>query len=261
MTGPARGTFPPGPPDGGRAPSEVEDQRLARLGGAGALLAGLLFLLSLVYVYGVLAQAGLDVEMFDDQARLLPWVAEHARAYTGLWWLTLLSTLALLPAPLALHDRLRYGARGVSRVAAVAGLGGVVFGLAAPLVLAAASPILAQSYVQASGETRDAVQVMGRMVGDLALHLRLGSDLLLGVWLGVSGGLLLRLRQNAILGTWFLVTAVLAGVVIATKPLGIADLEPFLAPVLSLAYLGLGTALLRGAGATRAPTGTPRPPA
>lgn len=238
-----------------------QDQALARLGGRGALLAGALFLLSLVYVYGVLAQAGLDVEMFEDQARLLPWVAEHARAYTGLWWLTLLSSLALLPAPLALDDRLRPGARGVSRVAAVAGVGGVVFGLAAPLVLAAASPVLAQGYVQASGETRDAVEVVGRMVGDLALHLRLGSDLLLGVWLGLSGGLLLRRRTGVALGVWFLVTAGLAGVVIATKPLGVADLEPFLAPVLSLAYLGLGTALLRGAGASRAPVGPTRPPA
>ncbi|WP_180969969.1 DUF4386 family protein [Deinococcus planocerae] len=238
-----------------------QDQALTRLGGCGALLAGALFLLSLVYVYGALAQAGLDVEMFDDQGRLLPWVAEHARAYTGLWWLTLLSSLALLPAPLALHDRLRPGARGVSRVAAVAGLGGVVFGLAAPLVLAAASPVLAQGYVQASGGTRDAVEVVGRMVGDLALHLRLGSDLLLGVWLALSGGLLLRLRRSAALGTWFLVTAVLAGVVIATKPLGLADLEPFLAPVLSLAYLGLGTALLRGVGTSRAAVGPTHPPA
>ncbi|WP_169389496.1 DUF4386 family protein [Deinococcus aquatilis] len=227
------------------AAKAAPDAALARFGGVGALLAGALFLCSLVYVYGVLAQAGLDVEMFNDQARLLPWVAEHARAYTGLWWLTLLSTLALLPAPVALHDRLRSGARGISRVAAVAGVGGVIFGLAAPLVLAAASPVLAQGYVEASGQTRDAVQVMGRMIGDLALHLRLGSDLLLGVWLGVSGGLLLRLQRNTRLGGWFLVTAVLTGTVIATKPLGIADLEPFLAPVLSLAYLGLGTVLLQ----------------
>lgn len=236
------------------------DAALARLGGAGALLAGALFLLSLMYVYGVLAQAGLDVEMFDDQARLLPWVAEHARAYTGLWWLTLLSTFALLPAPLALHDRLRHGAGGVSRVAAMAGVGGVIFGLAAPLVLAAASPVLAQGYMDASGQARDAVQVMGRMVGDLALHLRLGSDLLLGVWLALSGGLLLRLRQNTILGAWFLVTAVLAGVVIATKPLGVADLEPLLAPVQSLAYLGLGTALLRGLGTRGSGLSTPDGP-
>lgn len=215
-----------------------------RLGAVGALLAGGLFLLLVVYVYGVLARLGLSAEMFDDRLRLFPWVAAHRGAYTALWWLTLLSTVALLPAPLAVHDRLRHAAPGVSRFAAVAGVGGVVLGLLSPLVMAAVSPVLAQAYVSAEPATQAAVLATAEAFAQVGLHLRMGANLLLAIWLGTAGALMLRSGLfGARLGGACLVVAVFTLLTVATKPFALADLEPFVAPLLGLVYLWLGVAL------------------
>ncbi len=53
-------------------------------GRAGALLAGAVFLSSILYMFGYLAHLGLTVEMLDRPAELLPWIADHTRAHLGL---------------------------------------------------------------------------------------------------------------------------------------------------------------------------------
>ncbi len=73
------------------------------VGGISALVAGALFFLTVAYAFGVMAGFGFAQEMFDDRALLLPWVAEHAGLYRGLWLLYFASQVFLLPVPLALY--------------------------------------------------------------------------------------------------------------------------------------------------------------
>ena len=77
------------------------DSLLYRWGGIAALVAAVVFLFTLVYVFGFLFSLGLTEVMLDTPAALLPWVAAHAGSYTGLYWIFLASVVALLPVPLA----------------------------------------------------------------------------------------------------------------------------------------------------------------
>ena len=70
-----------------------------RVGGLGAVLAGVVFLGTIAYTFGFLFARGLSIEMLNEPARLLPWVHAHTVAYVGLWWIFTLHLLCLLPAP------------------------------------------------------------------------------------------------------------------------------------------------------------------
>ena len=58
---------------------------LSRLGGIGALLSGLVFLVTVLYTFVYLARLGLSIEMLDQPRGLLPWIAANEGAYLGLW--------------------------------------------------------------------------------------------------------------------------------------------------------------------------------
>jgi len=88
----------------GDATPEVRGKRSGRiadglplLGGSGALLSGLLFLMTVLYTFVYPARLGLSTDMLDQPRGLLPWIATNEGVYLGLWWIYLASLLCLLP--------------------------------------------------------------------------------------------------------------------------------------------------------------------
>ncbi|MCX6047167.1 MAG: DUF4386 family protein [Chloroflexi bacterium] len=224
------------------------EQALYRWGGIAALVAAGVFLFTLLYVFGFLFSLGLTEEMLDNPATLLPWVAIHVGAYTGLYWIFLLSVVALLPVPLALYEWLKSYHPTLVRIAGAAGMIGVALGVLGPLVNAGVTPILAQAYVNSTEPADPAtLRVLSLIVGEMGLLLRLSSDLFLGIWLGLNG---LVIIKNATLFSrwlgWYGVgLALFILVVFVGKPLNVLDLEPALGLLLAIAYGWLGFGLLR----------------
>ena len=75
------------PPEvrGGKRSGRVADG-LPLLGGSGALLSGLLFLVTVLYTFVYLARLGLSTDMLDQPHGLLPWIATNkgvTSAYGG----------------------------------------------------------------------------------------------------------------------------------------------------------------------------------
>ena len=226
------------------APLNDRAAEAVRVGGRGAVLAGVVFLGTIAYTFGFLFSRGLSTEMLNEPARLLPWVHAHTVAYVGLWWIYTLHFLCLLPAPRALaviagDDRARI------RMAAVAGIAGAVVGTIAAQVNAATAPPLAAASVATAPALLPSVWLQSELAGGLGLQLRLLSDLLMAVWLGTTGLVLARMPRWRALGAVQLAVSALVVVVYVGKPFDWLDLEPTLGFVLALIYLGIGVKLLR----------------
>ena len=227
------------------APNDHRVQAV-RLGGLGAVLAGVVFLGTIAYTFGFLFARGLSFEMLNEPARLLPWVHANTMAYVGLWWLYTLHFLCLLPAPRGLS--MIVGAERASiRMATAAGIGGAVVGMIAAQVNAATAPPLAAASVATSPALLPSVWLQSELAGGLGLQLRLLSDLLVGVWLSTTGLTLARSVGWRALGAAQLVVSVLVVVVYVGKPFDWFDLEPTLGFVLALVYLWMGVQLVRSA--------------
>src|SRR3712207_7039642 len=182
---------------------QLDPSLLLRVGGISALVAGALFFLTVAYAFGLMAGFGFTQEMFDDRALLLPWVAEHAGLYRGLWLLYFASQVFLLPVPLALYTLIRQeDARGsgIAAPCAVAGGAAVVMAMVGLVVIYTTSAPVARAFVEAtpSSPEQASVLLLGDLFADVGKELRLFSELLLGVWLGGTGAVLLRrLRSGA----------------------------------------------------------------
>ena len=214
------------------------------MGGLGAVLAGIVFLATIAYTFGLLFSRGLSFEMLNEPARLLPWVHVHTAAYLGLWWIFTLHLLCLLPVPRALAMIAGEG-RATVRTATVSGIAGAVVGMIAAQVNVATAPPLAAASVSIAEALRPNVWLLSVLAGDFGLQLRLLSDLLIAVWLGTTGLTLARTAGWRALGVAQLLVSVLVVVVYVGKPFDWYDLEPTLGFVLALVYLWIGVALLR----------------
>ena len=226
------------------APLNDRAAEAVRVGGRGAVLAGVVFLGTIAYTFGFLFSRGLSTEMLNEPARLLPWVHAHTVAYVGLWWIYTLHFLCLLPAPRGLavivgEDRARI------RMAVVAGIAGAVVGTIAAQVNAATAPPLAAASVALPATVLPSVWLQSELAGGLGLQLRLLSDLLMAVWLGTTGLTLARMTGWRALGIVQLAVSALVVVVYVGKPFDWLDLEPTLGFVLALVYLGIGVKMLR----------------
>jgi hypothetical protein len=224
----------------------VEDHaaQAVRVGGLGAVLAGVVFLGTIAYTFGFLFARGLSFEMLNEPARLLPWMHAHTVAYVGLWWIFTLHFLCLLPAPRGLA--MIVGAeRATIRVATVAGIAGAVVGMIAAQVNAATAPPLAGASVATPPALLPTVLLQSELAGGLGLQLRLLSDLLVAVWLAATGLTLARRAGWRALGVVQLAVSTLVVVVYVGKPFDWLDLEPTLGFVLALVYLWIGVQMLR----------------
>jgi hypothetical protein len=221
--------------------SEVE---AIRLGGIGALLAGIAFLTTIVYTFGFLFSRGLSTEMLNEPERLLPWVHANTVAFVGLWWIFALHLILLLPAPAGLSV-LVGSRRAIVRAATTAGVAGAVVGMVAAMVNASTAPALGAASVTMAPSLLPQVWLSSELAGSFGLHLRLLSDLLIAIWLTVTALTLVRISGWRALAAAQLVVSALTLVVVVAKPFDWLDLEPVLGFALALVYLWLGVALLR----------------
>jgi hypothetical protein len=215
-----------------------------RVGGRGAVLAGVVFLGTIAYTFGFLFSRGLSTEMLNEPARLLPWVHEHTVPYVGLWWLYTLHFLCLLPAPRGLAV-ITGEDRATIRMATIAGVAGAVVGtIAAQVNISTAPPLAAASVATAPGML-PGVWLQSELAGGFALQLRLLSDLLVAIWLGTTGLTVVRMPRWRALGAVQLAVSALVVVVYVGKPFDWLDLEPTLGFVLALVYSWMGMMMLR----------------
>jgi len=229
-----------------RAPLDASALETVRVGGLGALLAGLVFLVTIAYTFGFLFARGLSTDMLNEPAKLLPWIHANRVAYVGLWWIFVLHLLLLLPAPAGLAVIVG-SQRATIRMATTAGVAGAVVGMAAAMVNAATAPPLSVASVTIAPALLPQVWLSSELAGSLGLHLRLLSDLLVSVWLATTGLSLVRATGWRALGVAQLAASALTLVVVVAKPFDWLDLEPSLGFVLALVYLWIGVALLRAA--------------
>jgi hypothetical protein len=227
---------------------------LFRVGGISAILAGVLFFLSVIYVFGFMPIFGFSQEMFDDRRLLLPWVADHTNIYGGLWLLYFASQMFLLPVPLALYTLTRHlggWGGGVAAPCAVAGTTAVAMAMVGLIVLYTTSPLVAQAYVGytdagPSGLDKDSVLLLGDLFADVGKEIRLFSEVLLGVWLGGTGAILVQQTRSSVV-SW--ATLGIGGYTLCVAILKILDplnpLEDTLGLLLAVGYVGVGTRLLR----------------
>jgi len=215
-----------------------------RVGGRGAVLAGVVFLGTIVYTFGFLFSRGLSTDMLNEPARLMPWVHAHTVAFVGLWWIYTLHFLCLLPAPRGLAV-IAGDERATIRAATIAGIAGAVVGTIAAQVNAATAPPLAAASVALPQALLPGVWLQSEIAGGLGLQLRLLSDLLMAVWLGITGLTLVRMPRWRATGAAQLAVSALVLVIYVAKPFDWLDLEPTLGFVLALVYLAIGVKLLR----------------
>jgi hypothetical protein len=226
---------------------ETAEADAVRVGGLGALLAGVVFLGTIAYTFGFLFARGLSIEMLNEPARLLPWIHANTVAYVGLWWIYTLHFLCLLPAPRALAA-IAGADRATIRTATVAGIAGAVVGMIAAQVNAVTAPTLAAASVATAPALLPSVWLESELAGGLGLQLRLLSDLLVAVWLVATGLTLVRTAGWRALGAAQLAVSAFVLVVYVAKPFDWLDLEPTLGFALALVYLWMGIALLKARG-------------
>lgn len=224
-------------------PDDVEAQAV-RVGGLGAMLAGIVFLGTIGYTFGFLFPLGLSTEMLNVPAQLLPWVHAHTVAYVGLWWIFVIHLICLLPAPAGLAV-IAGPRRATIRMATAAGVSGAVVGMVAAMVNAATAPPLSAASVATAPALLPNVWLMSELAGGLGLQLRMLSSLLVAVWLTITGLTLVRTTGWRALGAAQLAASAFVLVVVVAKPFDWLDLEPSLGFVLALVYLWIGIALLR----------------
>lgn len=217
---------------------------MVRVGGLGAVLAGVVFLSTIAYTFGFLFARGLSFEMLNEPARLLPWVHAHTVAYLGLWWIFTLHLLCLLPVPRALGT-IAGADRPTIRMATSAGIAGAVVGMIAAQVNVATAPALATASVATAPTLLPSVWLLSELAGNFGLQLRLLSDLLIAVWLATTGLTLARTPSWRALGAVQLMVSAMVVVVYVGKPFDWYDLEPTLGFLLALVYLWIGMQLLR----------------
>jgi hypothetical protein len=217
--------------------------------GAFSILAGITFFLTVTYLFTVLAGAGLDLEMFDDAKRLLPWVATHSGLYQGMWLLYFGSQICLLPVPQMTKRwiALKRGAPSRSaEIAASFGLASVVIACVGLIVIHASAPIVARAFAS----DQATALLLHDLFADTGKALRLFSEVLLGLWLTGLAWASRSTAQHSGGPRWLLVVLAVAGVYTLTVA-GIKILDPFngledsLAFVLALVYIALGVQLWR----------------
>ena len=231
-------------PSASRVELNPAEADAVRVGGRGALLAGVVFLGTIAYTFGFLFARGLSTDMLNVPAQLMPWVHANTVAFVGLWWIYTLHFLCLLPAPRGLAA-ITGSSRATIRMATLAGVAGAVVGMIAAQVNAATAPPLAAASASMSQTLLPTVWLQSELAGGFALQLRLISDVLVALWLTTTGLTLVRTTGWRALGAVQLAVSVLVLIVYIGKPFDWVDLEPTLGFVLALVYLWIGIQLLR----------------
>ncbi len=224
---------------------------LQKMGGWSALLSGLLFGILTVYLYVFLGALGFKPVMFDDHSLLHLWVADRTRLYQLTWILYFLIQLFLIPVPLVLsHYFLQSGngkLRSLAELSRTFGTTAIAIAILCPIIFYTASPITAQAYMTFdSAQSQELVLVMSSLMTDIPKEIRLFSEVLLGIWLILTGFLFRHSTRARGIG-WL--TFAIGFWTLSIASVKIFDpanpLEDFLGLVLAVNYVAIGMHLLR----------------
>ena len=191
---------------------------LIRWGAGCAIVAGLAFLVPLVFYFYLLPAAGSSATHAQDPSSFLPWMAVHGNIRVALWWIVCLPFLVtLLGVPFALRRKLESLSPTAAQIAELAGILGIFTIILASLILAAGELPLAQAYVEASEEARPAIVAIyeWQRLATALLFDVLGF-FLLGVWIFVSSVAGLRSGGLPKGISWFGLVAALLDFPVAT---------------------------------------------
>ncbi len=193
-----------------------KENRMLRWGTICATVAGVAFIIPLVYVFILLPAAGSSSSHALNPADFLPWMAEKGQARVAFWWATALPFLiASFGAPMALKQKQREDTPIIAWISARAGNMGLLTCGIASLALAAGEMSIAQAYVaaqaQALVEAQEVIIALShwqRVV--IAILFDFLGFFMLGVW--ILGSSIAGLRAGSLPKSinWFgIVTALL----------------------------------------------------
>ena len=168
-----------------------------RWGAVTAILSGVVFLVPLLFYFYLLPRAGSSATHALDPISFLPWMAVHGGVRTALWWTVCLAFLIMLfGVPSALRKKLENLAPSAARMAELAGILGPFTIILASLLLAAGEPPLAQAYVEAGEEARQAIVAIyeWQRLATAILFDVLGF-FLIGLWIFIGSVAGLRSRE------------------------------------------------------------------
>lgn len=80
-------------------------KRVIKIGGIFAIIASFIYVLTIFYMFIILANIGLTTEMLDTPSEFLPWLSEHSKMFNGLWWIFILSVTFFIPVPVILYQK------------------------------------------------------------------------------------------------------------------------------------------------------------
>ncbi len=165
------------------------NQTLMKIGGAGAIASGVLFIAGLV-LRSVADPTGLSFGGQVDLIARLGWIAEHGSFNAMIRIINLFAWAALIPAVPALCEVAKDRSRALTPVGTFAGAVGVVLGLIGGLVLLAGEMVLVQA------EVDTAVILVNIQLIDLSSALlRQSGYYLLVIWLALNGLVNVRLGK------------------------------------------------------------------
>ncbi len=111
---------------------------------------------------------------------------------------------------------------------------------------AGSASVLGSAYPAADEVLRAQLVVLSELFGSLQLYLGMFSDVLVGLWLLAPGlAWMDRPARWRARGGALVVLSATSAVVVASKSVGFFDLEPYLGLLTAVAYLWIGTILLR----------------
>jgi hypothetical protein len=180
--------------------------------GISAISSGLLFLVPLIFYFFVLPAAGSSATHAKDPVSFLPWMADRGELRVALWWFVSISFgVMMLGAPTGLRSRIEGSSPVAARVSELAGILGAFSLVVSGLMLAGGEMPVAIAYINAAGDSRDAIVALyeWQRLATALLFDVLGFGLL-GIWIGV--GCIAGLRTRVVrtpLGILGLLTALL----------------------------------------------------
>ena len=226
------------------------NHHIVRFGAVSALISGVAFFLTTIYILVIMPGTGWTFDMFDDPVLLFTWLVDNVLVHTGMWLLFFCTQAFLLPVPFAVHTRFRDQSGALPAFVSLGGVFGtvsVILTLIGPIALLITAPYLAQTYAEtASADQQATTIILHNVVANLGMELRLFGEIFLGLWLCIASFALIRLLGAKWLGGCSLLIGLYTILVAIIKIIdNLSALEDSLGLFLAIAYVLLGVGLLR----------------
>jgi hypothetical protein len=212
------------------------NRTLMKIGGAGAIASGVLFIAGLI----LHIIAGLQVDLI---ARL-DWIAGHGPFNTVIGLISLFAWAALIPAVPAFYEAAKDRSGALTPVGTLVGAVGVVLGLLGGLVLLTGETVLAQAEADTA-----VILVNIQLIELFSSSLRQFAYVLLAAWLALNGLVNVRLGKAARhwlgFGWYSLILAGLVTVLAVLWLIGMVNLELAVVVLFGVAAIWLGISLLQ----------------